>query len=130
MYTKEESPMPFWSSAAAEDATVAVDLSFTAINGSNPAPNAQIEVAVFKATHGAYEYTFPYKTGEGETVTTSCCAGIKEMAPDGACPTDQSLFLDPNYARDISRWTVKFTGGKVSSAARHHRLRAAHGCLY
>ena len=110
MYTAEDAPHPFWSSATPFTPSISVDLTFTTIDGQPPShPNAQLEVAVFKASHGLDEYTYRYVLGD-LVATTSCCTDVQPLVGSPACPTENSLYIDPALASDVERWPVKFDG--------------------
>ena len=121
MYTAEDAPHPFWSSSPPFTPSISVDLTFSTIDGSAPPPQAQLEIAVFKASHGLDEYTFRYPLGN-EVATTSCCTDVDALKGNtAACPTDTSLYIDPALASDVERWVVKFDGKSTAhvSAAQH-----------
>ena len=106
--------MPFWSSTPPDTPHISIDLTFTTADGTSPPASAQLEIAVFKARHGLDEYTYRWNNG-GEVASTSCCTDVSALSNNKeACPTENSLYLDPDLASDIYRWPVKFKAGESS----------------
>ena len=110
--------MPFWSSQQPQPSYIDVDFRFATINGTTPqSAGAQLEVVIFRAVHGQAEYTFRYKTDDGDTVSTSCCAHIRDKVVDErSCPTDSSLYINFDYAHAVERYVVKFDADSTAAA--------------
>ena len=112
--------MPFWSRSPPATPSISVDLTFTTVEGQTPPPNAQLEIVVFKASHGLDEYTYRYALA-GEVASTSCCTDVPDLqGRTDVCPTDHSLYIDPTLASDIERWVVRFDQGSSAHVVKQH----------
>ena len=121
MYTLADAPMPFWSTEQPHASYIDVNFHFATINSTKPASAAaQLEVAIFRATHGQAEYSKQYYGDDGKLVATSCCARIRSMISDpkkahDSCPSESSLYLDYDFAHAVKRYVVEFKDGATSA---------------